>query len=177
MMNTADAHNQAVLIAVNSMADERIASNFTWFNSAVHSRQNVKTLVDLVQDFPEKPRTQPTVRWTDMDQHVFKRREKALDGQSDDKFFENWPAEEQNAREAAEELREEREMSDEVFWIYSDVNISSAMLKRLLCNKDMMNVDRVGGAGRRTGKRDSQDHQREGEGHESENAAKADWDF
>ncbi|KAI0327039.1 hypothetical protein GY45DRAFT_1257848 [Cubamyces sp. BRFM 1775] len=36
-------------IAVNSMADERTASNFTWFNSALRNRQEVRTLVNMIQ--------------------------------------------------------------------------------------------------------------------------------
>ncbi|TBU37678.1 hypothetical protein BD309DRAFT_875954 [Dichomitus squalens] len=36
-------------IAINSMADERTASNFTWFNSSLRNRQQVGTLVDMIQ--------------------------------------------------------------------------------------------------------------------------------
>ncbi len=34
---------------VNSMADERTASNFTWYNSAIRNKQDVKTLSDMIQ--------------------------------------------------------------------------------------------------------------------------------
>ena len=34
---------------VNSMADERTASNFTWFNSGLRNRQNVSTLTWMIQ--------------------------------------------------------------------------------------------------------------------------------
>ena len=36
-------------VSVNSMADERTASNFTWFNSGLRNRQNVGTLTRMIQ--------------------------------------------------------------------------------------------------------------------------------
>ncbi|KAH9921065.1 hypothetical protein B0H21DRAFT_767143 [Amylocystis lapponica] len=64
-------------VAINSMADERTASNFTWFNSAVRNRQEVKTLVDMIQvrqwylnQGSDKPKTHPTVRWADLDKII-----------------------------------------------------------------------------------------------------------
>ena len=35
--------------SVNSMADERTASNFTWFNSSLRNRQKVETLTRMIQ--------------------------------------------------------------------------------------------------------------------------------
>lgn len=36
-------------IAVNSMAEERTVSTFTWFNSRLRNNQEVQTLVDMIQ--------------------------------------------------------------------------------------------------------------------------------
>ena len=36
-------------VAINSMADERTASNFTWFNSSLRNHQQVGTLVDMIR--------------------------------------------------------------------------------------------------------------------------------
>ena len=36
-------------ICPDSMADEHTASTITWFNSAVRNRQEVSTLIDMVQ--------------------------------------------------------------------------------------------------------------------------------
>ena len=36
-------------VVVNSMADERTGSKFTWFNSALRGNQNVETLTNMIQ--------------------------------------------------------------------------------------------------------------------------------
>ncbi len=36
-------------VAVNSMAEERTVSTFTWFNSRLRNNQQVQTLVDMIQ--------------------------------------------------------------------------------------------------------------------------------
>ncbi|RPD81399.1 hypothetical protein L226DRAFT_608637 [Lentinus tigrinus ALCF2SS1-7] len=80
------------------MADERTASNFTWYNSAIRNRQDVKTLTNMIQvrqwylneDESVPPQTHPVVRWSKLTPSVLASREKPL--HPNDDIFEDWPA-------------------------------------------------------------------------------------
>ncbi|RPD75161.1 hypothetical protein L226DRAFT_570822 [Lentinus tigrinus ALCF2SS1-7] len=78
------------------MADERTASNFTWYNSAIRNRQDVKTLTNMIQvrqwylNESVPPRTHPVVRWSKLTPSVLASREKPL--HPNDDIFEDWPA-------------------------------------------------------------------------------------
>lgn len=68
------------------MADERTASNITWFNSAVRNKQHVPTLVNMIQicqwyikgifacSLPLSLYPVSTVKYRDMDQVLFERK-------------------------------------------------------------------------------------------------------
>lgn len=78
----------------NSMADERTGSTFTWLNSPLRSRQQVKTLVRTVQirswykhdPSAPPPKKKPTVKWRDMSSTIFgsKRKRGKEDGTDND---------------------------------------------------------------------------------------------
>ncbi|KAG1787911.1 uncharacterized protein HD556DRAFT_1245930 [Suillus plorans] len=76
----------------NSMADERTGSTFTWLNSPLRSRQQVKTLVRTVQirswykhdPNAPPPNKKPTVKWRDMSSTIFGSKRKRTKEDSDD---------------------------------------------------------------------------------------------
>ncbi|KAF9784289.1 ribonuclease H-like domain-containing protein, partial [Thelephora terrestris] len=75
--------------SVNSMADERTVSNFTWFNSSLRNRQNVATLTWMIQirqwalhlqNKKAKPLTKPVVAFYDIEEEIYtKARQQADD--------------------------------------------------------------------------------------------------
>ncbi|RPD72513.1 hypothetical protein L226DRAFT_524576 [Lentinus tigrinus ALCF2SS1-7] len=71
------------------MADERTALNFTWYNSAIRNRQDVRQWY-LNEDESVPPRAHPVVRWSKLTHSVLASREKPL--HPNDDIFEDWPA-------------------------------------------------------------------------------------
>ncbi|KAI0634079.1 ribonuclease H-like domain-containing protein [Trametes polyzona] len=137
-------------IAVNSMADERTASNFTWFNTALRNHQNVGTLVNMIQirqwylnaeEFKERPpRTAPTVSWANIDKSLLERRLAAEEELSDDEFFREWPAlSDPSGTKAAggptctaEADRAEDDLKSDEFKADDQLDLCSATLRTLL---------------------------------------------
>ncbi|CDO75074.1 hypothetical protein BN946_scf184703.g4 [Trametes cinnabarina] len=140
-------------IAVNSMAEERTVSNFTWFNSRLRSQQEVKTLVDMIQvrqwylfkDYPQvSPKTHPTVRWRDMDKTIFTRRDArartaAEYQEDDDDFFAEWPGEpaagpnEKHSGRSENDHREAAAEAADSFELDELVDLQSMNLRGMLC--------------------------------------------
>ncbi|CDO73916.1 hypothetical protein BN946_scf185016.g73 [Trametes cinnabarina] len=134
-------------IAVNSMAEERTMSNFTWFNSKLRSQQQVKTLVDMIQvrqwypykDYPQvSPKTHPTVRWIDMDKAIFDQRTDQIQMTQDDEddFFAEWPWEAQPANGAEDRDSEAGStVSADKFKLDDLVDLRSSHLRTMLCDQ------------------------------------------
>ncbi|KAI0643696.1 ribonuclease H-like domain-containing protein [Trametes meyenii] len=133
-------------IAVNSMADERTASNFSWFNSALRNRQEVQTLVDMIQvrqwylqqeRLKRAPKTEPTVRWADITEKLLKSRESCNEDLDDDTFFEDWPSEPVSDSDAmARHLEEQHLMLAESFDADAQTTLASVTLRTLLCEPE-----------------------------------------
>ncbi|CDO75725.1 hypothetical protein BN946_scf184921.g1 [Trametes cinnabarina] len=136
-------------IAVNSMAEERIVSNFTRFNSKLHSQQEVKTLVDMIQvwqwylykDYPQMaPKTHPTVHWLDMDKTIFDCHDNRIQNTAPeddiDDFFVKWPWEAgPSSGMGPSDKDREGPLSMDSFELNELVNLQSSSLRSMLCDK------------------------------------------
>ncbi|KAI0755573.1 ribonuclease H-like domain-containing protein [Fomes fomentarius] len=128
------------LIAVNSMADERTASNFTWFNLAIRNRQEVRTLVDMIQvrqwylhkDTPRPPRTSPAIKWMDIDKKMFQKRDAIKTELNDNEFFMDWPS---KGTQRGSSSNLEVLLMDDEFDLDDIADLQSKMLKMMLCDK------------------------------------------
>ncbi|OJT07823.1 hypothetical protein TRAPUB_1283 [Trametes pubescens] len=133
-------------VAVNSMAEERTVSTFTWFNSRLRNNQQVQTLVDMIQvrqwylykDYPNKsPTTHPTVRWADLDKEIFACREQCDDteDQEDDNYFQDWPSDVEARGEVdggGGDQSGEMAIAADTFELDALANLSSSTLRTML---------------------------------------------
>lgn len=147
------------------MADERTGSTFTWLNSPLRSRQQVKTLVRTVQirswyrynPSAPPPQKKPTIKWQDMSSAIFGGKRKR--GKGDDNDSENSDVDDDFADEAPDEPDVESNDSEldvtdpddiaengskkadsfdsEAFDAASIINLDSTTLADVLADKDL----------------------------------------
>ncbi|KIJ35943.1 hypothetical protein M422DRAFT_261697 [Sphaerobolus stellatus SS14] len=123
----------------------------TWFNSAVRNRQDVSTLINMVQirqyymqmENPSKPKLQPVVKWREIDQDLLRHRENlAIEAQA------NKDGDGSDSESVTSELNEEdlMEITDDMvpggaaFVFEQDVNLESLSLFDVLSEKELVTI-------------------------------------
>jgi hypothetical protein len=125
-------------IMVNSMADERTNSTFTWFNSPIRGRQEINTLRDMiqvgqfyrVQEDGERSVYRPTVKFKKLDRETLKILQSQDDSESESDDSDDDGS--SHAVAGCSDLPAEQSTRNFIFQVDHDIDLNSKGLHDLL---------------------------------------------